>query len=524
MKSMINIASQHHSDQASMMAFAPIVHEIGPVLTVRNAKDIDTMARGLASTSTPDMVGYITNSLEPVWLTLEKIMADLPAVYKRYDWSAASLRALYSHVGDIGRVMQFQMPAILPADASPEEIEAAMTPLLQSHGLNSEVIEANYGMQRRAKMTFDSDGDSDFGFWTISQSNPDEAHSSRLFALPLITIHSKFLKAVKNTQSDLLLRDFQFIFGLINHDWYHALTPAVVRPYVSKKGFDIRHTGFGLLYRHNTRGQAYNRGSLYMDFLNGLIGPSPEFRFARSGDNYEGMGMHAQAAVFQELHKNPDMKVLLETHLDRYFMTLGGMGRRLRKRGEKHLASQSQMYFANLMVQHLLRVVPVDHAVIRHCERLIAAHLRMDKRYLVQETFKRVLNERADDVSKVSRMSGVTLTPPANDTAGRGNSRSSFSEAVQQWRDVARYAIVQRPRLHRQVRRMTPADHVAVAACHETFNGHAEAHSAEGLQDRAKLPLTLHLMMDAIWGDVSYIQRAQHHHGGHHTRAEHNIA
>ncbi|NBX66130.1 MAG: hypothetical protein EBQ96_03940 [Proteobacteria bacterium] len=404
------------------------------------------------------------------------------------------------------------------------------------------VVADSFGMPYIPSMVMNGPGSTHFGFINIvrNQRTNDHRIVSNLVSIPYVTVPKEILQVTKRLNAEPLLRDFQSIFALINHDWYHAMTPLIINPYYGNKGYELSETPYGVHFeRREEKLIPRGRGSAVTTVINER---HEGYVFSELDENgYESLGLIVQAEAFQRLYQNPSMQGYIDSRLEQFFKKVGQLGFDIRymsitpRDEHKTLANQAQHYFSTLMMHHLLRVVPVDHPLFKKCEGWINDHCDIDKSFLKNDTFERVIRRSKKSTADISAVTGLQAPSPLKSTdleeqvadhkdiqrrrnlklpqktaepeVKRSSLLAPFIEIARDVRgglkemDFSVRVAASIPKLYRLTKKWTTAEHIRWAAWEQSFDHHGSIHTPSYLKFRESAPRAMQLLMDAVFDD-----------------------
>ncbi|NBX66129.1 MAG: hypothetical protein EBQ96_03935 [Proteobacteria bacterium] len=539
-----------------LLPFAPVLGAHEGADAELNAGVLQDMLRELEKQPLGSLIQMQRRALGPVWEGLADIIGSP-------DWNAEKLGGTFAVNALNTRLAMMPLPAIVAykvtVDPKTKETElgptdsdylrAALNPILKPFDIHLGQVGANFGIPagRYTKMSMKGAAYTGFGFMNfVRKRTVNEVERSELITLPYLELPPSIISAAREQKLDGMLQECQVLFGLtINHDWYHSDTGRTLSIFQEQEIFSTSDTPVGLF-------DDERKGPSDTDTVtNSLMYENEGLAFADPAlDSYEAFGLHAQAEVFQrQYEKNEGFRDFVHARLDSYFEKLGQLHAKPDSEGEvsSEVSQNMQFYMATFMVHHLMRVVPNNHPLIEYASACIDAHLKLEDKYLREQTARRVLSRGRETTKKISSMTGFNILSSyrapwrekmiQNDLAqlakGRGSdgdepfypetkpfelpnalriafapiaalagiyiggAKKFISDGRQASHDMRGTFLMWRMKKMD----MKPSDHIVIASIEQSLDNHGLIHTEANKRHRAKLPAVLKRLHDGLMSD-----------------------
>lgn len=423
------------SDSDVLATFAPVVVDV---------RSTHALARTLLTTKHADIADLQARALEPVWQALEIADAHTPAFRtdeRETPFVAGDLRGIFRNVARYMNVLQFQLPMIAPLSHNTGNlIKNACRDLGHEGALEAGIFGGSNSFgASKVCYSLGKTHDTQFTFVVIVKPESRNAcgevlEEKRLYSLPLIRLDDEILKATLDFGGIGMLRHFQQLEAIKNHDWFHHVTARNLNPYFGHSPTQLtedeqpyaRILGAPqqqkIWVSRNETVMTYGTEKTIGDFVRkygspGFYGSVPKPELDVFGNTpYEFHGMHIQRALYQGyLHDGPEGR-RAEGHINGYFDGLEKLAARMSGRAGDPGPELVRMYYATLIYNSLLYVVPHSHPLMRLCEDRVDG-LGMSRTYLEYNVNARI--HRRNEASRflINQESGLSCDNVAGMTA-----------------------------------------------------------------------------------------------------------
>ncbi|MCB1537683.1 MAG: hypothetical protein KDJ49_01730, partial [Alphaproteobacteria bacterium] len=349
-----------------------------------------------------------------------------------------ALRALFGNVATFMNLVQTQRPVIAPLSLNePNLFSRYMAPdnaYFDGYGAKLGIgisglfgvstIAYDRGMPLRSK----------FDFMLVRKRETRMAAGTpvtedKLYALPLLMIHDSIYHATRSHGMDEILRTLQDIESIKNHDYFHHLTARNINAYFLVNGAALREgqqpyarilSGryeTGMLTLQSDLPFEWSRSS-YLHIYHSDVGRRAGL--ANLGENpYEFHALHTHAQLYRARLDHTVTGRKLKKKIDIFFDGVEKLAGLIRKdqsecTGEADIV---MLYYAGLIYNSLLYIVPHTHPLLQQCEKRIDA-LGIDRKMLKNTLRQRASLRKQGTCALVSAESGVDYTHPETLTPG----------------------------------------------------------------------------------------------------------
>jgi hypothetical protein len=185
-----------------------------------------------------------------------------------------------------------------------------------------------------------------------------------------------------------VLKNFQRIAAIFNHDYFHHFTARIIGPYFLYNGIDFDATPYKRLMGQDNIQQGTapvkdEDGAVRFNQIS-AVGVEQYKRFEEesyndektwhkfsksSGANYEYHALHLHNVLYQRYMDHGPAGKRMRQHVADYFKAVKTLGDTLSAAGEPQSKIDNiKTYYANLMAFHLRRLVPHTHHLMRQAE------------------------------------------------------------------------------------------------------------------------------------------------------------
>lgn len=393
------------------------IHDAMPD-NIAEAQDLLTMAAPIVSSiddkKAQAMVGALLNAphaavaraqadaLHYIWEALEEAdpnitpmdsdgRADIP-------FSVEKMHALYMDVSRYLNVVQLQAPIIVSDDISAgfflKKVFDGMPWMAHEGRCASEIFVGGSHSSYVYDQENIRDMQSAFGFLSMKKKegvtiDDSQAGAEKLIALPVITIDNAIMKRTMDNGGEDILRAFQEMMAIFNHDYFHHQTARNLVPYFNgyfindSNKLDRDGTPYASMLGKPKKLSATDPedGNIYISY-----GAEQSYRFDKekyvAGDPrwinfgkaqpYEFHALHIQNVLYRNYLDKGETGDKMRALVSRYVDGVAEMAGRAAENGSDRCAvNQMKMYYANMLAFHLLRVVPYGHPLMQHAEACI---------------------------------------------------------------------------------------------------------------------------------------------------------